>query len=677
MKITIEVKSLIILAFLNLSVFVFPVWAQNNIAILEAKLNEKLSDELRIDTQNELAWHFRRSNAKRALKLSNQTLVNSKKLHYLKGIGGALKVQGALQYLAGNIDTALIFYKSSIEAFEECQYFKGQAEVYLLWGNLLNSQDDIDAAVEIYYRGLKIAGPNETLLTKASLLMSIGAIKVKQQNYSEAESLYKSAIEIQEQIGLPSKYAISYYHLATLYSKTGQLDSALVYFNKAESIFLKPIAKNRLASIYSSKGNVFFQMKDYSKAKYFYEKGFRLKKELGNEKGLANSYHQVGNLFLENGLLDQAEEYLNQSLELAKELSMIDLQAKTCKKMSELFEQLDKPEDALTYYQQHIILRDSIRNQETDRQIAEIEEKYNNDLLQEKNEKQAIEINRNKLINSGITAVLGFALLTIFLMFRNYQQKKKHNLLVATQKEELHQKEVESLKQLSELRSLNAIQDGQEIERKRIAEALHNSLGSVLSAIQMHIQTFQVSSDNDKNEEQEQLLNKTLQLVKNAAKTNRYIAHEMMPPVLMRFGLKAALDELTDKLKSPGVEVHTSVFGMEKRYEDKLELALYRIIDELLNNILKHAKATEINVQLTEHDDSLNIIVEDNGRGFNYLPKSPNFGMGLFNIQARVKHFGGDLSVDSSPGNGTTVSIDIPTKKTECKCQDKLNHILS
>lgn len=654
-------KLLIILTVLNLSVFVIPVWAQKDIAILETKLNEELSDEERIDTQNELAWHFRKLESKRALELSNQALAKSKKLQYLKGIGGALKVQGALQHLAGKKDTALIVYKRAIETFEECQYLKGQAEVYLLWGNLLNSQDDMDAAVEVYYKGLEAAEQSKTLMTKASLLMSIGAVKVKQKDYSETESLYKEAIKIQKQIALPGKYAVSYYHLATLYSKTRQLDSALVYFNNAERIFLESKAKSRLASVYSSKGNVYFQMKDYSKAKDFYETGFQLKKELGNKRGLAISYHQVGNLFLKVSLFDQAEEYLNQSFELAEELSMVDLQSNTKKKLSELFERIDKHEEALASYKQYIVLRDSIRNQETDRQIAEIEEKYNNDLLQKKNEKQSIEINRNKLIRNGIATGLGFALLTIFLMFRNYQQRKKHNLLVAEQKEELHQKEVESLKQLSELQSLNAIQDGQEIERKRIAEALHNSLGSVLSAIQMHIQSFQIFSDNDKSEEQKRLLNKTLKLVKNAAKTNRGIAHEMMPPVLMRFGLKAALDELTDKLKSPGVEVHTSVFGMEKRYEDKLELALYRVIDELLNNILKHANATEIYVQLTEHDDSLNILVEDNGRGFHYSPESPRFGMGLSNIQARVKHFGGDLSVDSSPGNGTTVNIDIPT----------------
>ncbi len=639
------------------------VLAQSEIANLESKLEGDLSELDRIDTQNELAWHLRRKDANRALDNANEAFSQSKKLNYLKGVGGSLKVQGALKHIAGKKGEALAMYKRAIDVFEECQDYKGKCEVCLLWGNLLNSQDDMDAAVEVYYNGLEAAEQSNTLLTKASLLMSIAAIKVKQRNYSGTDSLYREAIKIQKETSSPAKYAISYYHLATLFSITRQLDSALVYFNKAERIFLSANSRGRLASVYSSKGNVFFQQKDYSAAMELYEKGFNLKRELGDKRGLAISFHQVGNLLLNEGLYEKSNEYLNQAFDLAKELNMVGLQSKTLKRLSELAGQLKQPTKALLLYKQHIQLRDSILNQDTKKEIAEIEEKYGNDLLQKENEQQASEIKRNKLINFGTATVLVFALLTMFLMFRNYQQKKKHNLLVSAQKEALHQKEMAGLKQQTELASLNAIQDGQEIERKRIAEALHNSMGSVLSAIQMHLQSFHLPSGLEEKKEHDLLVNKTIQLVKGAAKTNRRIAHEMMPPVLMRFGLKAALDEITDKLKSPGVVVNTSVFGMEKRYEDKLELALYRIIDELLNNILKHAEANEINVQLTEHEDSLNIIVEDNGIGFYYQPESPDYGMGLSNIHARVKHFGGELSIDSSPGLGTTISIDVPVVK--------------
>jgi len=300
-------------------------------------------------------------------------------------------------------------------------------------------------------------------------------------------------------------------------------------------------------------------------------------------------------------------------------------------------------------------VQQEILDEDAQERIAEGEERWENEKLHRKNEQQAAAAKRDKIIRNSIIGVLALILIMAFILARYYQQKRKTAIQMAIQQEKLYQQEVLQLQQASELRAMNASQDGQEKERKRIAEALHNSMGSLLSAIQMHFQTISETITFQKNDT-EILFNKSLELIREAAVTNRGIAHEMMPPILMKFGIGASLDSLAEKIKSPGIKVSTAVYGLEKRLPEELELSLYRIIDELINNILKHAKATEVSIQLIEHEDMLNVIVEDNGAGFEYDPSSKDYGMGLNNIMTRVNHFNGKLQIDSSIGNGTTIN---------------------
>ncbi len=657
-----KIKILIVFILSLSKFFLFSIWSQNEINALETKLKGELSEFIRIDTENELAWNLRRKDSIRAKKIATDALNHSEKLQYDKGIGGAKKVLGAFKVIKGERTEAIILYRASIQAFKAASYFKGLAQVYQLLGNALAVIGDLDEAIKMYYEGIRATDNCECESIRAGISISIANIKVEQSNFEGVEEIYRNALNIQKKNLPPKRLAITYFTIGNFFAKNKQLDSALVYYSEADSIFSKLKLKTNLATLYGSMGNVFFQKKNKKKMMLYYEKSHQLNKENGAEKSLAYSSYQLGNVFFESNDYSKSERLFNESLSIAKKLNLIDLASKNFKALSNLKEAVKQPTKALQFYQQYIALRDSINNQDSDKQIKEIEEKYGNEKLQRTLEKQDNEIKRNRIINYSIGTTLVLTFLIMLLMYRNYNQKRKHNLLVAAQKEAIHQKEVKSLKQISELRSLNALQDGQEIERKRIAEALHNSMGSLLSAIQMHLQSFGTDYREKSKNKDSDLIHKTIGLVKEASVFNRNIAHEMMPPILMKFGLKAALDHLTDKLKTPDVKVTTFVYGMKERYQDKLELALYRIIDELFNNILKHANATEITVQLTEHENSLNILIEDNGKGFSYDSEDTNHGMGLNNIQARIKHFKGRLLIDSSPGKGTTIGIDVPYK---------------
>lgn len=624
-------------------------------------------DELEVEDAvmlSKKAWKLRRSAPSSADSLAQRALeiAQPDDENFYLGTGLAQKVLGYVQSLKGNKITADSLYREAVKLLSAGEDYKEEASVWLLLGNLSLGKGALDEAIEYYYRGIRLTDNCSCEELRAVLYTMVADVKIQQKKYEVAQKYYYDAIQIQRHItNAPQRLASTYYSLGSLYAKTGTLDSALVYYEKAITIFKATKDLWQLSTVYGGKGNVYFELDEFDKAFTFYKEGLELKEKVGDISGIAHAKYQIGNLLYEQGTFEEAKTYVFSALDMAREHKIAKLIPQAYRNLSEIEEKLNAPERALSFYKNYIDFRDTLLNKEKEKEIKEVEEKYQNEELKLKNEQQAAVAKLDKVIRNIIIGVLVLLIFIAFMIARHYQQKRKTALKMAQQQEKLYQQEVLQLQQAGELRAMNASQDGQEKERKRIAEALHNSMGSLLSAIQMHFQTISETITFQQNDT-EVLFNKSLELIREAAVTNRDIAHEMMPPILMKFGLGASLDSLAEKMKSPGVNVSTAVFGLEKRLPEELELSLYRIIDELINNIIKHAKASEISIQLIEHEDMLNVIVEDNGRGFNYNPNNKNYGMGLNNIMTRVNHFAGSFEIDSSVGNGTTIIINIPQK---------------
>ncbi|WP_186757559.1 AAA family ATPase [Echinicola salinicaeni] len=219
--------------------------------------------------------------------------------------------------------------------------------------------------------------------------------------------------------------------------------------------------------------------------------------------------------------------------------------------------------------------------------------------------------------------------------------------------------EKERLSSLIEHQKNNHLRDiiqTQEDERKRIAGDLHDSLGSLLSTIKMRFNSLEEKARKDSNNE---FYKDTLNKMDEAIEEVRRIAHNMSPVSLRRFGLSSALQTLIEQINISGqMEAHLQVLGMEERLPEQIELTIYRICQELVNNSIKHAKASSLHLQLINHLDSLNITVEDNGIGME--PKSQNSGFGLHGIEAKVQLLKGQFMIESHPGKGFLAVIDIP-----------------
>jgi signal transduction histidine kinase len=152
-----------------------------------------------------------------------------------------------------------------------------------------------------------------------------------------------------------------------------------------------------------------------------------------------------------------------------------------------------------------------------------------------------------------------------------------------------------------------------------------------------------------------------LSLLDTSIKELRHVAHNLMPETLFKYGLKQTLSDFCDGVGAGAIKVSFAFYGIEKRYDEKLEIASYRIIQELVNNTIKHAEATEIAIQLVSEDERLSITVQDNGKGIDLEAQNLSKGKGLANIRSRVASFGGHFDLSSEHGKGTEAIIEFKT----------------
>lgn len=264
-------------------------------------------------------------------------------------------------------------------------------------------------------------------------------------------------------------------------------------------------------------------------------------------------------------------------------------------------------------------------------------------------EQQRTKTNRNWLIAACLALLFGSGIAV--LIQKNTTKKRQ----LAEQEAELKQQRVDNLLKEQELVSIDAMIAGQEKERQKVAGELHDDLGSLMATIKLHFENAKVGKKDPGLQSAQKLLEEAYQKI-------RGMAHSKNSGVMSDQGLLPALKKMAHTISETGA-LHVTIedFGLGERLENSLELSIFRMIQELVANAIKHAEASEVNIHLTQHTEVLNIIVEDNGKGFDRTKLDKHtVGMGLTNIEKRVEHLEGTFTVDSIVGKGTSILIDIP-----------------
>lgn len=535
----------------------------------------------------------------------------------------------------------------------------------------LRAESKYDSALYLMqslYDSAQIIGDNEFLARSA---LEISVIYGDTRKHDFALNWSSKAIEHSTDAGLDKFMMVATYNYGRALEDLGQPDSSLYYFRKVEKFQRDNADSFNLGITLSGIASIYQKRDDMKTAIAVSRESSMLYKAMGKYDYLAKRYFWIGEFYLvyhwQDGLdktsylLDSSEYFFAKSVAICDSLNYPDPKFKALRGLAVASQRRGDYQKALGYMYRSSDITQEFYSADVDGRILDLREKYNTANLELEAQQQrvrALEQERGK----NITMFVAGGLLIIFSIWLYIiDQRRKNIKAIAAKNEELNRQRIDELLQQQEIASLQGVLEGQEQERKRVAIDLHDRLGGILSMVKLHFSAVEEKLPEG-NPSKKKFLTAS-ELLDLAAGEVRNISHNLLSGVLAKFGLMPALKDLTDRINESGeIKLNLIAHNVEGALNSEQELQAYRIVQELISNILKHSDAKEANIQLIRNDEEkkVNLIVEDDGKGFD--PKAPSLsgGIGLSNLKARVNKLNGSFHIDSGKGAGTSVSIDIP-----------------
>ena len=341
----------------------------------------------------------------------------------------------------------------------------------------------------------------------------------------------------------------------------------------------------------------------------------------------------------------KAIQYLEQSNLMAEKLKYPELQSNNYNELSAIARKQGDFQNAFSYFLKRSALRDSLFALEKTRQIEELNAKYETAQREKEIQQQKNKIRLQNLLMAGIAGLILLTGLLLLSWYRRSQLRQE----TAMKTELMHQQET----------AIRAIMAAEENERQRIAKDLHDGVGQMMSAAKMNLSAFE-SELQFNNEEQRKSFEKVINLVDESCREVRTVSHIMMPNALVKNNLGDAIREFTSKLNQKNLRVSVYTEGLDHRLDSNIETMLYRVVQECVNNTIKHAGASTLDISLIRDKDGISGTIEDNGKGFDATDPEKLKGIGIKNISSRIDYIKGTVDFDSAPGRGTVVALHIP-----------------
>ncbi len=487
----------------------------------------------------------------------------------------------------------------------------------------------------------------------ANILVNIANVYQQQHNFKQADHYLRQAEAKAKLISRKTALGNVYNTMGILYAEHDQLDSAEKFF--LQSTFIRETLndKTSVAWNYNNLGGLYVMLENPQKAILYLEKALAKFKETENLDGQTSVANNLGQLYMQVGNSKKALNYYSYSRGLYAQTNNPDNLENLYTNLSNYYDETGDLKTAFKYSDSLIVLKDSLYGHRLDKSIAEMQVKFDvekKDLQLARNKAELDAKEQQAFIKNTIiiSIVVLFMLLcaTGFLFYRKKQVERKAEMNAEIAK----QKEIRT----------RSILEAEEKERRRIAQDLHDGVGQLLSAAKLNLSNLE-SKLHDQNQEQQMAMQNALSLLDDSVKEVRAVSHNMMPNVLIKLGLASAIREFITKLgNAPTLKVDLEIVGLDARLDNQVETVLYRVIQEIVTNIIKHAEASKISMQLIRHETELNVLIEDNGIGFDSSKVDEFEGMGLKGIKTRIELLAGSVYFDSIVGRGTTVIIDIP-----------------
>ena len=656
-----------------------PGIAQNqSIDSLLQALDSLPEDTHRVQALNTLAKEYRETNleqskayAEKALQLSTTLSYENGMILAMKNSAVTLQLQGkhdeafaeatkALQIatqsgngekqvfmlhvicyicgIQGDYDRALRYCNRAMEKNQDLQHQDLEANIKQSIGVIYKNKGDYDRAIAYYMEALEIREQSGTGKPDISVLNNLGVIYSIQKRYDKALEYYLRALEFGKSVMGAKGLAELYNNIGIIYRNEGDHKKALGYYSQALLLYEKVGHKKGLAIVHNNLGMAYKGLGKIEKALEHLFQAVDTYKSIDNKSALANSLNNIARIYTTQQYYEKARHYVEEAIDIAMETGRKRIIAEVYQQSSYIYFELKNYERALLHFQYYERYKSQLFNEASDKRLAKMQARYETvekerQLWESKyetaeKERQIVTLLKDKqqLYASLIGVVFMMAFLLI--LFINYRQKQK-------------------------LKSIRNTLKGQETERKRISKELHDGVGGALASIRLNLMRM--------DEKKETQLDHAIENISKTWEEVRAISHHLMPPALIDdsfvFALKKYVDDL---ITATGLEIQLDCFPEEKwnNLEKDLQTELYRMVQEVCNNIVKHAQASRVFIQLVWHHKGLTLLLEDDGLGFDVENKKG--GIGLKNIRSRVRLLKGRFHIESQYNKGTAVHIEIP-----------------
>lgn len=574
-----------------------------------------------------------------------------------------LNLLGILQDVQSVYDSALYYYYqaySSAAALENYEHLGHTCNnIGLTHWHTGNYKD----ALDYFFQALDHYDKAEIARTTGNIHNNVGLIYGSLKNFELAWKQFYFAYEkFEENEDLRGIGAVLT-NMGLLHLVSGEADSAKYFIEKSMEYKKKAMDDYGKCISLESMGRIYLFEEELKKARRFFKESYDLSKSIGFDYGAGRAKRGLANICIKEGKFTNALYYAEKAMDFAEKIEAEKLIYEVHETYAEIHERSGNYYQALRHSRMATHLRNESINHYRLHQVYDLELQHANkkslreieQLSKEKEiqrlqlERKDLEIGRKNTLILLIVVIFAFFLAGIYFLYHNY----RHIQLARMQKALLANKETRS----------RAAIEAEMQERRRIGQELHDGLGQMLSIIRMNIGVLK-KKEAMSGDKRKELFDSAVQTVDQAFKELRNISQNLAPAILSEISLEQALTVLALQINQTGqVKLHLETMGLENIPDNFTETTIYRAVQELITNAMKHSDAFNLHVQVISDEAQASIMVEDDGKGFTIDNVSLFNGSGLRNMQTRIENLNGSFFMDSRKGRGSIVQIFIPLKK--------------
>lgn len=573
----------------------------------------------------------------------------AKTANYKNGEGIAVKLKGIYEHRKSNFPKAIQYYTQALNIFTALNVPLEVGKANLNIATSYNSQLDFVNSIQYALKALRIFEQLNDPNGAGRVLNLLGISSSAQKDYKEALKYFKQYNSLAKKAKDTIEMASSYNNVGSTFQQLNKLDSAIYYLKLSSQLHAKKKNISGLGTNYQNIGKLYNDKKDLKSALVYFEKSLVAYQSNGDRKFMSHSYFNIGNVYKQLKDTLSAIKWLDKAVKLANEVSEKEILEQAYQELSEIKAADNQYKVAYEHLKKSNQAGDSILNLSKNKIVEELKTKYEvekKNLLIENNKieiaNQKLEVQKREIQLISLGVILLLILLITYFIYNRRKLKAKAQL----------QEEINKQQELA----ARAVLDAEERERRRIAGDLHDGVGQMLSAALMNLngllQKLNLKGDASLQAEQ------TLSLVNDSYDEMRSISHQMMPNALIKSGLAIAIKDFLNKIDKDVIKISLETVGLKQRLDEQTETVLYRVIQETVNNVIKHSEANQLNIALIKDDEGVSVTIEDNGKGFDKT--NLKTGIGISNIYSRVEFLKGTVDIDSAPGKGTLIAIYIP-----------------